>query len=179
MTPSYVAKQIGCHPNTIRLRIRDGTLKADKSPVSSKRHHIHRDSLIRWLLDAGWSGAQIRKMFPMPGPICLIGMRPELTKAFVAELPYLSATSLFMAAVERMEYSPWALVVDVPNIGTREVCRDLSAYRLFANRPLLIGIHGDDDDGRCRDVFDITIADTLPIGKIAQRIRAVRPWRGR
>lgn len=178
MTPGQVAKIVGCHPGTIRGHIRSGSLPADRRPVERDRYHIHRDALVKWLVAAGWSGSQIRKAMPMPGPLCLVGVRPEMMDVFRTLRPHLYAETMFRAAVDLLEYQPWGIVFDLPALGTKTVCREALWYRLYTDRPLLIALHADDFDTRA-SVFDFTIPDSLPPGKIAQRVRGLRPWSGR
>lgn len=175
MTPAQVAKLIGCHPGTIRQRIREGVLSAVKNPARKSEYRIQRDSLVLWLRSAGWSGAEIRRSFPMEGPLILAGIRPELRPAFAFE-PTRIRPGLFGAAIAIAEFGAWGLVIDLPMVGTARACEELKDYSVeVPDRPLLIGIHGDDfaDSG---GIFDAHIPDGLPVSKIAQRIRALRPW---
>ncbi len=175
MTPAQVAKIIGCHPGTIRERIRTGALKATRSPVRTGRYFVHRESLIRWLLRSGWEGYEIRKACPMPGPLMTVGIRRELIAA-VSQEPRRDYPGMFAAGLNVHIDPPWGIVFDLPNIGSRRVCEEIETYSSQVDRPLLIGLHGDDFVGS--PVFDFLIPDSLPPAKIGNRLRALKPWGG-
>lgn len=176
MTPSQVAKLVGCHPGTIRGRIRDGTLKAHRSPVRANRYRIHRESLVRWLVGAGWEAHRIREVMPQPGPLFVVSSRPRVLMAVHSE-PRRVFHSMFEAALAMRGDRPWGLLVDVVEVGMGDTCSSVSRYYREIDRPLLIAIHS--DDGVREGCFDFGIPDDLPPGKIAQRIRSLRPWSGR
>lgn len=168
-TTSEIARRMHCSTQHIRNQIRKGDLKSHGGDF---RHHVHHSDVVRWLISISWPAAAIRQMFPLPGPLVLVGVRDHLRKAFVMELPKYVPT-LFDLALSMLEMRPWGVVVDL-SWGGVEASRQLQRYSLVADRPILIGLAG--DDGVLGGIFDVVIPDALPVGKIAQRIRAVRPW---
>lgn len=174
MTPSQVAKLIGCHPGTIRQRIREGTLRATRSPVRNGRWVVHRDSLIRWLLSAGWGSREIRKVCPMPGPLFTVGLRKSLIRSWSRD-ERLDYPSMFAAGVSIAALQPWGVLFDLDTLGAAVTMEDLSTYHPQVDRPALIALHADDFVDR-DGVFDAAIPGSLPLSKIIQRVRALQPW---
>lgn len=176
MTPGQVAKVVGCHPGTIRERIRAGLLKASKSPARKNRYHVHRDSLVRWLIASGWEPARIREAVPQPGPLFVVSSRRETLTAVHAE-PKRVFGSMFEAALAMRAEQPWGLLADLMDLNVGEACMSVQKFRQVIDRPLLIAVIP--DSGILANCFDFTILDSLPPGKIAQRLRGLRPWIGR
>lgn len=179
MTSGEVAKRIGCSPSFIRAQIRAGNLKATTfwSGRADKRKEyvIHRDALIRWLISGDWPAEKIRQMFPLPGPLFVVSERREVVKCLGGETKK-QFGSLFEAALAMHGEKPWGLLVDLVYLGMGLTCVSMSKFYKTIDRPVLIAIHG--DDGLFAGAFDFAIPDSLPQGMIAQRIRALRPWRG-
>lgn len=173
MTPAQVAKIVGCHPGTIRQRIRDGLLDANMAPARKGRYHVHRGSLIRWLLDSGWAPDQIREAVPQSGPLFVVSSRRETLTAVHAE-PKRVFGSMFEAALAMRVEQPWGLLADLVELGVASTCASIQSFREVVDRPVLIGLIP--DSGMPAYSFDFGILDSLPAGKIAQRIRGLRPW---
>lgn len=170
LTTTEIAKRLHVSTAYVRRQIAIGRLA---SHGGGHRHSISRPDVIRWLLAAKWESEKIRGLFPLPGPLALVSVRCDLMHGFRQEKP-VSVRGLFDMGRFLNEYLPWGIVVDLFGTGGGRSRDDLAVFSSHTDRPVLIALVG--DDGVEPGVFDFTIPDSLPIGKIAQRIRALRPW---
>lgn len=169
-TTSQIAKRLGVSTGHIRNQIGKGLLT---SHGTGHRHLLWRSDVCRWLISVNWPAEEIRRLFPLPGPLAIVGLRPEMMGAVVMERPQ-RFDVLFDLAVSLAEVRPWGIVFDLVTLGPSATSREIAQFSKGADRPILIGLST--DEGADVTVFDVLIPGGLPVGKIAQRIRAVRPW---
>lgn len=172
-TTAQVARRLHVSTGHIRNQIGSGRLVAHRDR-GGKLHRMYRADIYRWLIAIDWPADQIRKAFPLPGPLAVVSLRKDHLRPAVAHEGPLWFDGMFDLAVALGEVRPWGAVADLASIGTGETISQVRRFSRVGDRPILIGITG--DDGAEEGVFDILIPGGLSLGKIAQRIRAVRPW---
>ncbi len=169
-TTGEIAARLGCSTGHVRKQIAAGCLVSN---AKGHRHSVHRQEIVRWLIAIDWPASQIRTMFPLSGPLATVGLRPAFRPALCMESPR-HFDGLLDLGIATTHVRPWGIVVDLPSLGTSATTMEFSRFSNKADRPILIALVG--DDGGSDSVFDVLIPDGLSPGKIAQRVRAVRPW---
>lgn len=162
-------------------QIRAGRLRASRVRTADggwiKRYEISREDLVSWMVHGGIDTGQIRLILRGQGALFLVapsdGLRREFPQPNVLCLP-----SLFHLGRKLPLVQAWGAVVDLPAVGTESAVRALREYAGEADRPVLIGLYGEDGGvwttAAC-DVFDAMIPRATEPGVLARKVRLLRP----
>ena len=135
---------------------------------------VHRADLVRWLVDANFPADRLRSLLNPDGAVVLVRTPPELEVALGATRTH-PTDSLFGLGVALGEVPSWAVVIDLPACGTSETCVSLAELSERADRPLLVGLYGDDGAGSAAArVFDCLLPRSARPDDLARSILGLR-----
>jgi excisionase family DNA binding protein len=180
-TVRQVARLVGLSKSTVTRQIHDGRLAALRTPLGLKgqpNYLIFRDDLVRWLLESGFPTARLRTILNPTGMVVLVRTDAALECALGGTRTR-AVQSLFQLGLALTEAPCWGVVVDMPACGTEESCRSLAELSRRADRPLLVGLHGDDGceaSPLIPQTFDAVLPRAADVGVLARSIMRLKPF---
>lgn len=184
-TARDVARMLGVTKSYVCDQIRGSQLRAQMLPKSpgmrQRKYRIQRDELVRWMVGSGIPAARIRSALNPGGELILVGSTADVTTALVRWTATVDAPTLFHLGRALGQRAAWGIVVDTTNLGMVETCRALLGYSREADRPELIGLHGDDFNPANRtaaDLFDAMFPRAWATDRLAKCIMQIRPQSG-
>lgn len=162
LTANQVAKLLGFSYSYVLGKIKSGSLQATLLParpgLKQMRYRISHRDLAKWMVASDIPLDLVRSALYQDGYVLLVRTDPAL-QAEMGKFPTKLLPSLFHLGKEIEGRRGWAVVVDLPAVGTEEACKALGGYAAEYDRPELIGIHGDEDtwNRKAAEVFDILL----------------------
>lgn len=175
-----IARLTGVGRTFVHSQIAAGKLPATRVRADAGkpgRFAVRRDDLVRWLLTWQFDLRLMRRMLNGDAGVVTVAARPGVQTQLLAYDRVVPVDCLFRLAEALHQWPTWAVVVDLPAVGSAEAVRSLGPLAARADRPELIGLFADEVGARPEvvEVFDALLPLSRSDAAIARSVAALNP----